>query len=151
MESKVFANHEMNATIRSGSWALLRIKHISNSNQENETRAWLDVKMESVTHPGESFFERFFLSDKAISRLACMASRAGVERECKSSKDVTVAFVAELLGKRIWAFLATDNRGAPGAVKCDGWQFRAESEPPEEQMAVDYKAMDEEEIALEGW
>jgi len=141
----------MNANLKPGAWALLRVKDISNKNMEaSANRTRLDVKFESVANPSESFWDEFYLSEKAINRLAALASRSGVERECKKAADVSMPFVAELLGKQVWAMLCENRYGPAGSVKTDGWKFRSTAEPPEEELSIDYQAMDEEEIAFEG-
>lgn len=142
----------MSNALKRDSWVLLRVSEISNARhaESDGKRTRLDVKFCAASSPSEAFWDPFFLTDKAMTRFACMASRAGVERECKSAADVTVAFIAELLGKQVWAFIISDERGAPGALKTDGWKFRSVGDPPEEQKAIDYKTMDEEEIAWEG-
>lgn len=139
----------MNQFLQPGQWALLTIKEISNAKVEIK-RTRLDVRFESVRFPGNFFWDSFYLTDKAISRLECMAHRAGVARDVKKPDDVNLLFVGELLGKRVWGLLTTNDRIAPGAVVTDGWQFRPESEPPEEQTAIDYQKLDEEAIAMEG-
>lgn len=139
----------MSQILQPGQWALLTIKEISNANVEIK-RTRLDVRFESAKFPGHFFWDSFYLTERAISRLECLAHRAGVERAVKQAEDVSLSFIAELLGKRVWAMLTTNDRLAPGAVVTDGWQFRPESEPPEEQRAIDYGKMDEEAIAMEG-
>lgn len=139
----------MNPALQPGQWALLKIAEISNAKVEIK-RTRLDVRFESVKLPDNFFWDSFYLTEKAISRLECLAHRSGVERPVKQSDDVSLSFIAELLGKRVWALLGTNDRIAPGAVVTDGWNFRPESEPPEEQTAIDYGRMDAEAIAMEG-
>ena len=139
----------MTAALQPERWALLRIKEISNAGLD-APRTRLDVRFESVKAPGDLFWDAFWLSEKAISRLACLVSRCGIEREVKSAKDVDVKLVAELLNKQVWAKLKADERGARGALITDGWNFKSTEEPPEEETAIDYRAQDEIEIALEG-
>lgn len=139
----------MNQILQPGQWALLKITEISNAKVEIK-RTRLDARFESVKFPGNFFWDSFYLTERAISRLECLAHRCGVERAVKQADDVSLSFIAELLGKRVWALLTTNDRVAPDAVVTDGWQFRAESDPPEEQTAIDYQKMDEEERAMEG-
>jgi hypothetical protein len=139
----------MNTAFQPGEWALLAIHNISNAKVEIK-RTRLDIEFESVKFPGNCFWDSFYLSEKAISRLECLAHRAGVERAVKAADDVSLAFIAELKGKRVWALLTTDEKFARGAVITDGWNFRPESEPPETQAAIDYQKLDEEAIAMEG-
>lgn len=144
----------MTKALQSGRWALLRIKEIGNAKniEASASRTRLDIRFESVANPEESFWEGFYLSEKAISRLETMAHRAGVDLPCKKPSDVDLVFVGELARNRqVWAMLTEDKYGPEGAVKTDGWKFRSTDDPPEEENAIDYAARDEEAIALDGW
>lgn len=137
----------MASTLQPERWALLRVKEISNAKLD-APRTRIDVRFVSVKAPEESFWDKFYLTEKAISRVACFASRCGVEREVKSAKDVDVKLVAELLNKQVWAKLKIDEREG-GKLSTDGWNFKSTAEPPEEESTIDYRAQDEIEIALE--
>lgn len=141
----------MPTTLQPGRWALLRIKEIGNGKLD-AARTRLDIKFESVANPEEFFWDEFYLTEKAITRLEAMAHRAGVDRPCKKASDADLVFVAELLrDRKVWAMLCENKYGPAGSVRTDGWKFQSVDDPPEEECAIDYAAQDEEEIAIEGW
>lgn len=127
-------------------WYLLRLKNIRKPDQGKVYV--LFESMESATY-GAELPDTFYLTEKAITRFETLAHRAGYEVPIKTPEQVDVKAINAILGKRVWVRTKADERD-PKVLRTDGWNFRPETDPPEEESAVDYKKRDEWEAAMEG-
>lgn len=128
-----------------GQWRLLEIASFT----EGDGRRPHKVKF--IVHPeGVEFDDPFFTSDRALSRLICMLSRAGYpEEEIKKRQW----WGDEMIRLRVWARLTVEEYNGRRELRTDGWNFASTEEPPEEAAgdnAIDYSARDAEERAMEG-
>jgi hypothetical protein len=140
----------MAAPIQPGKWYLTKLSKIERKSDSKKPVVNITFLVEKGESAGEKFVDSFWLTEKALSRFECLSHRAGYEHPVKTFDDATMLSVcAEILGKRVWAKTATDDRG--GFLKTDGWNFRPETDPPEEETgAIDYSKQDEEERAWDG-
>ena len=110
------------------------------------------VNVEFISARGETMgnqlIDVFYLSEKALSRFEVLVHRSGVEVEIKQVADITPEVLKAMHGQKVWARVTRDDRDA--RLKTDGWNFRPETDPPEDELFVDYKAQDEYERMLDG-
>lgn len=141
----------MGVLLQAGNWYLFRVERIGL--QREKQASYVLCVLECAKGPcvGQKIGERFFLSDKSISRLEVAAHRCGAEREVKKLSDVNEKLFFEMAGKKVWARVVEDSWNGRKYLKVDGWNFRAEDDPPEEAAEpVDYAALDAEEVAMDG-
>jgi hypothetical protein len=132
---------------------LLRIREMKDHGTASSP--FVNFTFESVSGPtqGQKFTDSFFLSEKAITRLECLVHRCGIDVPVKTRADIfSLKLFVEMIQKRVWALLKEETRNNVTSIRTDGWQFRAETDPPEESEGsfIDYKAQEEWEIAMEG-
>ena len=132
-------------------WYLFQLKKL-NKNSADPKKVRVEVTFESAQGAtlGTLLPDAFYLTEKAISRFELLAHRAGSERAIKTEADVDVKLFSEIMGKRVWAKVVVGERFGRSALKTDGWNFRAESDPPEDELFVDYTAQDAWERAMDG-
>lgn len=134
--------------IESGKWYFLRLKRLD-KREEKEKSPRVDVLFEVVDghSRGELIADKFFLSERAISRFETLVHRAGFEGLIKKPEDVTVEVFAKILGAKIYGLAKRDRYG----LCIDGWAMRAETDPPEdESLFVDYEQREMSDALLEG-
>jgi hypothetical protein len=137
----------MGQPIKPETWYLARTKNIRSSERGKP----IYVLFEVVQGPsiGELLPDTFYLTEKAISRFETLAHRCGYEAEIKTAEQADVKAVAAILGKKVWFKTKLDERDGK-VIRIDGWHFRSETDPPEDEAVIDYRARDENEIAMDG-
>jgi hypothetical protein len=98
---------------------------------------------------GEKFRETFFITEQSMSRLRCFLSRSGYPAELLSQDEVDEE---KIVGLHVWAkIIIQEGQDGNSYAKVDGWNFKPESEPPEEEApGRDYTATDTEESVTAG-
>lgn len=127
-------------------WYLLRIK---SANKPDQKKVYVLFESMEIATYGAPLPDTFYLTEKAITRFETLAHRAGYEGDVKTPEQVDVKVINAILGKRVWVRIKADERDAK-VLRTDGWNFRPETDPPEEESAVDYKKRDEWEAAMDG-
>ena len=136
----------MVASLQPDKWYLFEIRKLAKRDDAKSVDVLLECCRGDAT--GNRIAEPFYLSAKAISRFEVLAHRAGVEVEIKTPEQVDVKVFAQMLGKKVWAEVSRSDLF--GGVLCTkGWNFRPESEPPEEENAIDYSMEEQWERAFE--
>ena len=137
----------MPEAIQPGKWYLLRLQKLD---KKAEKKPFVAIVFECAKglSTGATFSDNFYLTEKAISRFELLCHRAGSERPIKLPSEVDAALFAAIMGRSVWARVIEDDRYR--SLKTDGWNFRAEGDPPEDESFIDYKAADEWESAMEG-
>jgi len=97
----------MSEAIQPGRWHLLRLKEL---HKRDDGKSRVEVTFD--TPQGASLVDYFYLTEKAISRFELLAHRSGCEAEIKSPAQVDAKVLAALLGRKVWAFVVEDERGA---------------------------------------
>jgi len=138
----------MPAQLQPDRWYLFSVKKLRHV---PGAKAKVDVLFESAQGDtvGQPFVETFYLTEKAISRFEVLCHRAGREADVKTIEDAKKVGETELTGKKVWALLVGDEQY--GVLRISGWNMRPETEPPEEESFIDYRAEDELERACGGW
>lgn len=133
-----------------GEWYLFSLKKIRR--MDDRAKPFLEVMFECARGPlaGKLLSDSFYLTEKAISRFEHLAHRMGVEAPIKSAADVTEQICVPMFSRKVWARVIADELFGGGALKTDGWNFRSEDDPPEEQGFIDYRAQDDWAQAMEG-
>lgn len=129
-------------------WYLWRVRRLEKTKGVQQ-QVLVELECASGQSDGEKIRDKFWLTSKSISRFKAFAHRAGCEREINTQDDVTAQIFAEVLSKKLWARIK-ENEQQAGVLVTDGWNFRPETDPPEDEMFIDYKAQDEEDRALAG-
>lgn len=113
-----------------GQWRLLEITGFTPAKGNRPHRISFTVLPE-----GDTFEDPYFTSPKAITRLEAMLSRAGYDEDLLKAHDFSQEHMA---GLRVWALLTTHEYQGIEELRTDGWNFRPETDPPEEERTLDY-------------
>jgi hypothetical protein len=130
-----------NSTLPVPAWYLLEVKGgIFRNIGKDHPKIEVTFEVAVGPHTGKPIIDDFMLSVKAISRIRAFLSKSGYSKDLLASDDLEPE---QMVGLKVWAKIIEDNYG----LKTDGWNFRAENDPPEGEAAIDYTARDAAEVA----
>lgn len=130
-------------------WYLAEIKAVRQSANGSSPLVYVLFEIALGPAVGTELPDTFYLTPRAISRFECLAHRAGCEIEIKMPEQADAKVLSAILRKKVWLRTKVDARDAR-VIRTDGWNFRPETDPPEDEVSIDYKKRDEWEIAMEG-